>query len=96
MRKTLTVAALVLSFGSLPAWASCVYDGTYYEAGARLCFDGWLQECTVADYWSAIGMCRAPDASDQRVDSRPLADRLFAMAQDIAPEPEAPQSAVNR
>ena len=41
------------------ASAACEYGGVYYEHGTTICFDGWLQECTVADYWKAVGICRA-------------------------------------
>lgn len=53
-------AALLLMAG--PAAAACAYQGTYYEVGTKICFGGWLQECTVANYWKAIGMCHRPDA----------------------------------
>ncbi len=91
MRKTLAIATLIMSFAAVPASASCVYNGIYYEAGAQLCFDGWLQECTVADYWGAIGMCHAPDQLDQKVDARPLADKLLAMALGTEPQTNASQ-----
>lgn len=73
--RSLVLAALFsLSGGS--AFAACEYNGTYYSAGAQLCFDGWLQECTVADYWKAIGMCHhQPDEMNSltwELDSRPI------------------------
>ena len=69
MKKVLaaSVVAAVLSGGS--AFAACEYNGVYYQPGTQLCFDGWLQECTVADYWKAIGMCKAPDAVAPVVDN---------------------------
>ncbi len=96
MSKIIAIATLALSFWAPSAWAACEYNGIYYEAGAQLCFGGWLQECTVADYWSAIGMCRAPDKPVPQVDNRPLADSLFAMALGNEREPVAPRSAVVR
>lgn len=57
-----TTFAMVL-VGS--AIADCEYQGRQYEHGSTLCAaGGWLQECTVADYWKAIGYCRASDAED--------------------------------
>ena len=96
MKKIVAIAAFALSVGAPSAWAACEYDGTYYYAGAQICFDGWLQECTVADYWKAIGYCHAPDAPQPLVDSRPLADRLLAMALDDPAEPQAPYTTIRR
>jgi hypothetical protein len=59
--KSLSVSAILLGLGSVPSFAACEHNGVYYEAGAVLCFGGWLQECTVADYWGAIGMCHVED-----------------------------------
>ncbi len=87
MRTMLSAAAFALVLGASSAWAGCYYDGIYYQAGAQICFDGWYQECTVADYWKAIGMCKAPDTPAPQVDLSPLADRLFAMALDAEPKP---------
>ncbi|WP_029062697.1 hypothetical protein [Labrenzia sp. DG1229] len=62
-RSLLLAGLFTLSGG--PAFAACEYNGTYYSAGSQLCFDGWLQECTVADYWKAVGMCHhQPDQMD--------------------------------
>ena len=61
------VRTFVIAFGFLigfhqTANAACTYQGVSYAVGSKLCFGGWLQECTVANYWKAIGMCRAPDS----------------------------------
>lgn len=68
MKAVLASAVIVTALGG-PAFAACQYNGVYYQAGAQLCFDGWLQECTVADYWKAIGMCKVPDAIEPLTDS---------------------------
>jgi hypothetical protein len=50
------------------ASAGCDYQGVTYATGSQICAaGGWLQECTVADYWSAIGYCRAEDGADRSV-----------------------------
>lgn len=60
--KTAALGAVVLVLaGAAPAAAACYHDGRYYEAGYQICFDGWVQECTVADYWKAVGQCRRND-----------------------------------
>lgn len=62
--RSLFLAGLFTLSGGT-AFAACEYNGTYYSAGSQLCFDGWLQECTVADYWKAVGMCHhQPDQMD--------------------------------
>ncbi|MGB7242864.1 MAG: hypothetical protein WBC93_12355 [Sulfitobacter sp.] len=61
MRKTITAAMFFTGLAAAPASAACLYQGVYYEHGSTICFDGWFQECTVADYWSAIGICHASD-----------------------------------
>ena len=96
MKVILGIAVLALSIGASPASAACVYNGIYYDAGAQLCFDGWVQECTVADYWSAIGMCNRPDKLTPQADSRPLSDQLFAIALGTQPDEAAPLSAIRR
>ncbi len=58
-------AAVTLSLAASAASAACEHDGVYYEHGTVLCFGGWLQECTVADYWSAVGMCKAAPIDEQ-------------------------------
>ncbi len=80
MRKIITAAIFFTSFAAGPASAACTYQGVYYEHGSKLCFDGWLQECTVADYWSAIGMCHAPDVTQPIAQQRiPAQQTLIAM-----------------
>ena len=50
------------------ASAGCDYQGVTYATGSQICAaGGWLQECTVADYWKAIGYCRAEDGADKTV-----------------------------
>jgi hypothetical protein len=49
-------------FTAAPAAANCYYMGGYYGVGSTICSaGGWLEQCTVAGYWSAIGQCNAPD-----------------------------------
>lgn len=44
------------------ASADCYYNGYNYPVGSTVCASGgWLQECTVASYWKAIGYCRAEE-----------------------------------
>ena len=56
---TLPFAAIL---SATPAAAGCLHNGITYSAGSTICSEGWMQECTVADYWSAIGFCKAGDA----------------------------------
>ena len=97
MTRLLALSAfLIVALGGARAWAACEYDGVYYEAGTQLCFGGWLQECTVAGYWGAIGMCKDPDVPEPSVDNRPLAETLFAKALGDERTPDGPQSAIPR
>lgn len=61
MRKLLLVGGCAAILGGGAAMADCTYRGYTYGTGSTICFDGWLQECTVDGYWKAIGSCRAPD-----------------------------------
>ncbi len=61
MRKLLFVGVCAATLGGGAALADCTYAGYTYGTGATICFDGWLQECTVDGYWKAIGSCKAPD-----------------------------------
>ena len=82
MRKTIIATALLVMAAASPAWAGCYYDGVYYEAGYTICFDGWIQECTVADYWKAVGMCHANERTGvDLVDAGTLRDRLRALSE---------------
>ncbi len=63
-RLSQLAAGLTLTCAATFANAACEYNGILYEAGTQICFDGWLQECTVADYWSAIGMCQRDSSLD--------------------------------
>ncbi len=80
MRVLLFGGVFAATLGMGTAWANCSYDGYTYSVGSTVCFDGWLQECTVAGYWKAIGMCKAPTAAvvDARSDSL---SHLLAMVQ---------------
>lgn len=62
MRALLFGSVFAATLGMGTAWANCSYGGYTYSVGSTVCFDGWLQECTVAGYWKAIGMCKAPSA----------------------------------
>lgn len=59
MKLTHGLIAGVMLIG-LPATANaaCSYQGVTYAVGSKICSGGWLQECTVAGYWKAIGMCK--------------------------------------
>ena len=43
------------------AQAACSHNGISYSVGATICSGGWLQECTPAGYWKAIGQCLKQD-----------------------------------
>ena len=78
--KKFLAALLLTASASGSALAACAHEGIYYEHGTVLCFQGYLQECTVADYWSAIGMCNAADPKPQIADRLPDEQTLIAMA----------------
>ncbi|MGF1502015.1 MAG: hypothetical protein ACFBSD_09365 [Paracoccaceae bacterium] len=62
-RTFATAAALALV--AAQASASCYHQGYSYPVGYTMCSgDGWYQECTVAGYWKAIGMCNGGTATD--------------------------------
>ncbi len=80
MQKVAAVAIVLSGLAAGPASAACLYQDVYYEHGTTLCFDGWLQQCTVADYWSAIGQCLAPDVKEPFVKyQKPDAQTLMAL-----------------
>lgn len=82
MKAVISGTALLLLAGVSQAQAACYYDGVYYEAGTQLCFDGWVQECTVADYWSAVGMChRSKKPAANMSEAMPLHLKLSALNQ---------------
>lgn len=89
MRMTFPAATLLTVLTAAPASSACLYNGVYYDHGATLCFGGWYQECTVADYWSAIGMCHhTPNAMEPSVQISKLEQRLLiAMVADTARKP---------
>ncbi len=43
------------------AEAGCLYNGITYGVGAKICRNGWLEECTPANYWKAVGQCLKDD-----------------------------------
>lgn len=60
--KRLSIALVMGLFTAVPASANCYYQGGYYGVGSTICSaGGWLEQCTVAGYWSAIGQCNTPD-----------------------------------
>ena len=80
MQKLAAVAIVLSGLAAGSASAACLYQGVYYEHGTTLCFDGWLQQCTVADYWSATGLCHAPDVKEPLVRyQKPDAQTLMAV-----------------
>ncbi len=66
-------AAVLIACAATTAQAACEHNGVYYEHGAVLCFGGWLQECTVADYWSAVGMCHSGALTEEQLPGAELA-----------------------
>ncbi len=64
MKRLILGAALAFAAGGT-ALAECEYQGQMYPQGETVCAaGGWLQECTAAGYWKAIGHCRAADGGD--------------------------------
>ena len=65
MKITHGIVAGIMLIG-LPASANaaCSYQGVTYAVGSKICSGGWLQECTVAGYWKAIGMCKRESVRD--------------------------------
>lgn len=61
--KSLSIAIAFTVFLGGPAAANCSFQGGIYGVGSVVCAaGGWLQQCNVAGYWSAIGQCNTPDA----------------------------------
>lgn len=63
-------AALIAVTVPAAAEAGCNHLGTTYPVGATRCWSGWLERCTVAGYWGAIGQCKknaAPTKSESDV-----------------------------
>ncbi|MEM7742380.1 MAG: hypothetical protein AAF409_01610 [Pseudomonadota bacterium] len=79
LKPLIASAALAFTFAGTQAHAACLHNGVYYEHGVQLCFGGWLQECTVADYWSAIGMCNAEEPVQPQVRTSPEMERVYAL-----------------
>ncbi len=90
MRSLLLGTVIAMTFGIGQAWANCSYGGYTYSVGSTVCFDGWLQECTVAGYWKAIGMCKAPEAVPPMELAEEL-DRLLASIEREQPVGETAQ-----
>jgi len=75
LRHLLPAAAVCAGVAlALPAaaQAGCNYNGVTYSVGAKVCFGGWYQECTVANYWKAIGMCKNNGAQKRGADQQPV------------------------
>ncbi len=69
MRSVLFLSLCVMTLGANTAWANCKFAGRTYPLGSTVCFDGWLQECTVGGFWKAIGQCKAPLPAEAAQDS---------------------------
>ena len=61
IRSTLFVGVAMMLLPQA-AQAACSHNGISYSVGATICSGGWLQECTPAGYWKAIGQCLRDDA----------------------------------
>jgi len=80
LARYLFASAVLVGLGTSHASASCSLNGNYYPVGTVLCFDTFIQECTVAGYWKAIGNCRADDPRFDHVEVLPkIEDRLNAI-----------------
>lgn len=63
--KRVLFSMLLAAAAAGTASADCEYQGRTYSQGSTICAaGGWLEECTVAGYWKAIGQCRAADADN--------------------------------
>lgn len=85
------ISAVVFALmGAGTAFADCDYQGRSYGTGSVICAaGGWLQECTVADYWKTIGQCRAPDPKE------PTTYTVIEAPADKPAEPEASKKAAD-
>ncbi|WP_145953406.1 hypothetical protein [Oceaniglobus indicus] len=88
MKTILAALALALPLSATSATADCSYMGGYYATGSTICSaGGWLEQCTIAGYWSAIGSCKADDnPSGLKMD--PNATAAFARDPDLEPKSE--------
>lgn len=60
--KAIMIGVVLALAAAGTAAADCEYQGRNYATGSTICAaGGWLEECTVAGYWKAIGQCRAAD-----------------------------------
>jgi hypothetical protein len=74
LRNILGAAAVAVVLPAA-AEAACYHNGIAYSAGAKRCYSGWLEQCTVAGYWSAIGQCRTEsDIKEGQVSGKPAVD----------------------
>ncbi|MEM7061035.1 MAG: hypothetical protein AAF557_25940 [Pseudomonadota bacterium] len=79
-RKVLAAAAIFIGLGTGNALANCSLNGNLYPVGTVLCFDTFIQECTVAGFWKAIGNCRADDPRFHQVENVPkIEDRIASL-----------------
>ena len=95
LRKTLLGSAVFLGLGTSYAAANCSLNGYSYPVGTVLCFDTFVQECTVAGYWKAIGNCRSTDPRFELTE-RPekIGDKIHALliAEDAATKRKVSQT----
>ena len=74
LRYILGAAALAVALPTA-AQAACYHNGVAYSAGAKRCYSGWYQECTVAGYWGTIGQCRKDSSlKEGQVSGKPAVD----------------------
>lgn len=79
LKKIAIVAAVAGGLGATSANAACTHNGTYYAVGSVICSGGWLQECTAANYWGAIGQCRS-SSNAKTLAKSPTKEMIFAAA----------------
>lgn len=91
IRKLCFASVLMVGMGTSSAFAACSHNGISYAVGSVLCFGGWLQECTVANYWKAIGSCKASDPLPGQVrDTDAIVDRMIALVDRTGREARIP------
>jgi hypothetical protein len=83
MKPRYILPAAFLAFaGASAAQAACYHNGVAYGPGAKRCYSGFLEECTVASYWKAIGQCRKDSAlKEGQVSGKPTVDPTKAKPQ---------------
>ncbi|OWU85708.1 hypothetical protein ATO6_01930 [Oceanicola sp. 22II-s10i] len=94
--KKLALAA-TLTFGSaIPAAASCEYLGGYYGEGSVVCAaGGWLQQCTIAGYWAAIGHCKEQDMTPANGGGMEGTTDVFSFSGEFSPLKDTEDSSSN-